>query len=165
MAEELKNNPKEQQNTTMPEEEIFRQRKDKLMRLRAEEGYDPFQQDHYEVKQTLGYVREHYEHLKPEEWSEDEIQTAGRIIVLRRHGKTAFATFEDERDRLQLCFQFDVLGEKDYTFFKKWVDAGDFIGLVGVPFRTQRGELTLSVKKFTLLSKALRPMPEKYHGL
>ena len=69
LAEELKNNPKEQQNTTMPEEEIFRQRKDKLMRLRAEEGYDPFQQDHYEVKQTLGYVREHYEHLKPEEWS------------------------------------------------------------------------------------------------
>ena len=103
MAEELKNTPKEQQNT-MPEEEIFRQRKDKLMRLRSEEGYDPFQQDHYEVKQTLGYVKEHYEHLKPEEWSEDEIQTAGRIIVLRRHGKTAFATFEDERDRLQLCF-------------------------------------------------------------
>lgn len=162
MAEEKKI---EQQQTTMPEEEIFRQRKDKLMRLRAEEGYDPYQQDHYEVKHTLAHVKEHFDGLQPEEWATDEIQTAGRIIVLRRHGKTAFATFEDEHDRLQLCFQFDVLGETDYAFFKKWVDAGDFIGLVGVPFRTQRGELTLSVKKFTLLSKALRPMPEKYHGL
>lgn len=163
MAEEQKNNAKEQ--NTMPEEEIFRQRKDKLLRLRSEEGYDPYEQDRYEVKRTLGYVREHFDYLKPEEWATEEIQTAGRIIVLRRHGKTAFATFEDERDRLQLCFQFDVLGEKDYNFFKKWVDAGDFIGIVGIPFRTQRGELTLSVRGYTLLSKALRPMPEKYHGL
>ena len=163
VAEEKKN--AQAQQNVMPEEEIFRQRKDKLTRLRTEEGYDPYKQDHYEVKQSLGYVKEKYDCLKPEEWAEDEIQTAGRIIVLRRHGKTAFATFEDGFDRLQLCFQFDVLGEKDYTFFKKWVDAGDFIGLVGVPFRTQRGELTLSVRSFTLLSKALRPMPEKYHGL
>ena len=163
VAEEKKN--AQAQQNVMPEEEIFSQRKDKLTRLRTEEGYDPYKQDHYEVKQSLGYVKEKYDCLKPEEWAEDEIQTAGRIIVLRRHGKTAFATFEDGFDRLQLCFQFDVLGEKDYTFFKKWVDAGDFIGLVGVPFRTQRGELTLSVRSFTLLSKALRPMPEKYHGL
>lgn len=152
---------------TMPEEEIFKQRRDKLERLRAEEGYDPFRQDHYDVKHTLGYVKENFDHLKPEEWAEDGtiIQTAGRIIVLRRHGKTAFATFEDEHDRLQICFQFDVLGEKDYTFFKKWVDAGDFIGITGIPFRTTRGELTLSVRSYVLLSKALRPMPEKYHGL
>lgn len=163
MAEEKKNAPAQQ--NVMPEEEIFRQRKDKLTRLRSEEGYDPYKQDHYEVKHSLAYVKEKYGCLKPEEWADEEIQTAGRIIVLRRHGKTAFATFEDGFDRLQLCFQFDVLGEKDYSFFKKWVDAGDFIGLVGVPFRTQRGELTLSVRSFTLLSKALRPMPEKYHGL
>ncbi len=149
----------------MPEEEIFRQRKDKLMRLRQEEGYDPFQQDHWDVKHTLSYVKENYASLKEEEWSEDLIQTAGRVMIVRRHGKTAFVTFEDEYERLQLCFQFDVLGEKDYTFFKKWVDAGDFLGVTGVPFRTQRGELTLAVKSFCLLSKALRPMPEKWHGL
>lgn len=82
-----------QQKNMMPEEEIFRQRKDKLMRLRTEEGYDPFQQDHWEVKCTLGYVKEHYDSLKDEEWAQDEIQTAGRVMVLRRHGKTAFATF------------------------------------------------------------------------
>ena len=108
VAEEKKN--AQAQQNVMPEEEIFRQRKDKLTRLRTEEGYDPYKQDHYEVKQSLGYVKEKYDYVKPEEWAEDEIQTAGRIIVLRRHGKTAFATFEDGFDRLHLCFQFDVLG-------------------------------------------------------
>ena len=165
MADETRKEEQKQKNNITPEEEIFRQRKDKLMRLRREEGYDPYQQDHWEVKHTLPYIKEKYSSLKDEEWSEDEIQTAGRVMVLRRHGKTAFATFEDEHDRMQLCFQFDLLGETDYTFFKKWVDAGDFLGVIGVPFRTQRGELTIAVKKFCLLSKALRPMPEKWHGL
>jgi len=165
LADETRKEEQKQKNNITPEEEIFRQRKDKLMRLRREEGYDPYQQDHWEVKHTLPYIKEKYSSLKDEEWSEDEIQTAGRVMVLRRHGKTAFATFEDEHDRMQLCFQFDLLGETDYTFFKKWVDAGDFLGVIGVPFRTQRGELTIAVKKFCLLSKALRPMPEKWHGL
>ena len=74
MAEEKRNAP-ERQNL-MPEEEIFRQRKDKLTRLRTEEGYDPYRQTRYEVKQTLGYVKEKYDYLKPEEWATDEIQTA-----------------------------------------------------------------------------------------
>lgn len=165
MSEEIKNAEQGQQKNMMPEEEIYRQRKDKLMRLREEEGYDPFQQDHWEVKNNLAYAKEKYDSLSNEEWAEEEIQTAGRVMILRRHGKTAFATFEDENDRMQLCFQFDVLGEERYAFFKKWIDAGDFLGIVGVPFRTQRGELTLSVKSFCLLSKALRPMPEKWHGL
>ena len=165
VTDEIRNGAQEQQKGIMPEEEIFRQRRDKLMRLREEEGYDPFKQDRWDVKHTLGYVKEKYDGLKDEEWADEEIQTAGRVMVLRRHGKTAFATFEDENDRIQLCFQFDVLGEKDYTFFKKWIDAGDLLGIVGVPFRTQRGELTISVKSFCLLSKALRPMPEKWHGL
>lgn len=148
-----------------PEEEIFRQRKDKLARLREEEGYDPFVQDRWQVRHTLGYVKEKHGGLKDGEWADEEIQTAGRVMAVRRHGKTAFATFEDERDKIQLCFQFDVLGDKDYTFFKKWVDAGDFLGVIGVPFCTQRGELSISVKSFCLLSKALRPLPEKWHGL
>ncbi|MEG1501842.1 MAG: lysine--tRNA ligase [Synergistaceae bacterium] len=149
----------------MPEEEIFRQRKDKLNRLREEENFDPFMNDKWDTEANLGEIREKFDYLKEEEWAEDEIKTAGRVMVLRRHGKTAFITFEDEENRIQLCFQFDVLGEERYTFFKKWVDAGDFLGIVGVPFRTQRGELTLSIRSFNILSKALRPMPEKWHGL
>ena len=123
MSEEIKNAEQGQQKNMMPEEEIYRQRKDKLMRLREEEGYDPFQQDHWEVKNNLAYAKEKYDSLSNEEWAEEEIQTAGRVMILRRHGKTAFATFEDENDRMQLCFQFDVLGEERYAFFKKWIDA------------------------------------------
>lgn len=165
MAEELKNQAAQLKETQAPEEEIFRQRKDKLMRLREEENYDPYKQDHWDVKHSLGYVKEKYGGLESDEKSEDFIQTAGRVMTVRRHGKTSFVSFEDEEDRLQLCFQYDVLGEEAYTFFKKWVDSGDFLGIVGTPFRTQRGELTLLIKNFTLLSKALRPMPEKWHGL
>lgn len=162
MPENKKQNPQQNQ---VSEEEVFRQRKDKLMRLREEEGYDPFKQTLWNVEHDLAYVREKYDYLAENEWAEEEISTAGRIMILRRHGKTAFATFEDGVEKIQICFQFDVLGEERYTFFKKWVDAGDFVGIVGVPFRTMRGELTLAIKKFELLSKALRPMPEKWHGL
>lgn len=165
MTEELRNQNQQQKETQAPEEEIFRQRKDKLMRLREEEGYDPFKQDHWEVRHTLGYVKERYDSLTHDETADEQIQTAGRVMTVRRHGKTSFVSFEDEMDRLQLCFQFDVLGEEAYSFFKKWVDSGDFLGVIGSPFRTQRGELTLLVKSFVLLSKALRPMPEKWHGL
>lgn len=162
MAEEKK----VQQNNTMPEEEIFKQRKDKLMRLREEEQFDPFENDTWCVEANLGVIKEKYDGLIEEEVAEGiEIKTAGRVMVIRKHGKTAFATFEDEQTRLQLCFQFNILGEERYTFFKKWVDAGDFLGIVGTPFRTRRGELTLAVKSFEILSKALRPMPEKWHGL
>ena len=164
MADE-KNVQQNQQNQ-VSEEEVFKQRKDKLFRLREEENYDPFKQTSWNVEHNLAYVREKFDYLKENEWAEDaNISTAGRLMILRRHGKTAFAGFEDGDEKIQLCFQFDVLGEERYTFFKKWVDAGDFIGIVGTPFRTMRGELTLAVKEFSLLSKALRPMPEKWHGL
>ena len=149
----------------MPEEEIFRQRKDKLARLRTEEGYDPYLVDRFDRKHTLGYVRSAFEGLQADEGREETIVTAGRVMTLRRHGKAAFATLEDEHHRLQMYFQFDELGEKAYTFFKKWVDTGDLLGVAGRPFRTQRGELSLKVSQFTLLSKALRPLPEKWHGL
>ena len=149
----------------VPEEEIFRQRKDKLDRLRTEEGYDPFLHDHWDRQHSVSYVKERFPHLKEDEEGEEEIRLAGRVMTSRRHGKAAFLTLADEKDTIQLYFQFDILGEEGYTFFKKWVDSGDIIGAVGKPFRTQRGELSLKVTEFTLLSKALRPMPEKWHGL
>jgi lysyl-tRNA synthetase class 2 len=149
----------------IPEEEIFRQRKDKLMRLRSEEGFDPFRIEKFDRRRTLGYVRERFEGLGPDQEGEETISTAGRVMGIRRHGRAAFVVLEDERDRLQLYVQQDALGEERYGFFKKWVDSGDFLGVVGRPFRTQRGELSLRVLSFELLSKALRPLPEKWHGL
>ncbi|MDR3279956.1 MAG: lysine--tRNA ligase [Synergistaceae bacterium] len=149
----------------MPEEEIFRQRKDKLERLRSEEGYDPYANDHWDCDCSLSDLRAKYDNLAVEESSDDFRSVAGRVMTLRRHGKAAFADLMDESGTFQLYFQRDELGEDNYTFFKKWVDTGDIVGVKGTPFRTQRGELSLKVKEFLLLSKSLRPMPEKWHGL
>ncbi|MDN5318586.1 MAG: lysyl-tRNA synthetase, class [Thermovirga sp.] len=149
----------------MSEDEILKQRTDKLRRLREEEGYDPFKVEKWDRRHTLGYVKEKYDYLQPDEVAEEEISTAGRIMTIRRHGKAAFLDLADEYDTIQLCFQQNVVGEEKYTFFKKWVDTGDFLGVVGVPIRTRRGELSILVKEFKLLSKALRPLPEKWHGL
>jgi lysyl-tRNA synthetase class 2 len=149
----------------MPEEEIFRQRKDKLDRLRAEEGYDPFENDHWDCTHSLAAVREKFESLDTEEQADETLSVAGRVMAERRHGKAAFVDLMDESGTMQLYFQRDELGEERYNFFKKWVDSGDIIGVRGAPFRTQRGELSIKVLEFGLLSKALRPLPEKWHGL
>lgn len=156
----------EQEKYTLPEDEIVKQRLDKLTRLREEEGYDPFLHQKWDKKHDLAYVLNKFSHLEPDQGEEDsEIVTAGRVMTFRKHGKASFVTLEDENDRLQLYFQFNAMGENNYNFIKKWVDTGDIIGVKGHPFRTRRGELTLFVTECTLLSKALRPLPEKWHGL
>lgn len=157
--------PKEMEWTLEEESEVYRQRMEKLDRLRREEGYDPFLVDRWERETTLAEVARNFAHLKEDEHVEDRLVTAGRVLTVRKHGKASFLTVGDETAALQLYFQVDALGEESYGFFKKWVDSGDFIGVVGHPFRTRRGELSLQVDSFKLLSKALRPLPEKWHGL
>lgn len=151
---------------TMPEDEILKQRTDKLARLKSEEGYDPFLHEKWGVKHSVTHVRRTYDSLDPDEKAGDvEIITAGRLMTLRKHGKASFADMADEHDQIQLYFQVDAMGEKPYEFFKKWVDTGDILGVVGHPFRTRRGELSILVTRFELLAKAMRPLPEKWHGL
>ncbi|MBQ7593884.1 MAG: lysine--tRNA ligase, partial [Synergistaceae bacterium] len=142
------------------------QRKEKLLRLRSEEGYDPYINETWDRQDTLESIRERFDYLEAEQVAEDvTIKTAGRIMTIRRQGKAAFADLADETSRMQLYFQFNAVGEKNYEFFKKWVDTGDWIGIIGNPCRTKRGELTILVKDYKLLSKAIRPLPEKWHGL
>jgi lysyl-tRNA synthetase class 2 len=150
--------------TETPEEEIFRQRKDKLERLRAE-GCDPYVNDRWDCNATLAAIREKYGILAAEESSEDPLSVAGRVTALRRHGKAAFADLMDETGSLQIYFQQAEIGEENYAFFKKWVDSGDILGVKGTPFRTRLGELSIKACEFRLLSKSLRPLPEKWHGL
>jgi lysyl-tRNA synthetase class 2 len=150
----------------LPEEEIFRQRKDKLQRLVEEEGYNPYLIERWERADFLKDIRERFDHLGVDEADENaNLTIAGRMMTLRKHGKAMFANLQDETDTMQLYFQLNAMGEEAYNFAKKWIDGGDFVGIVGIPFRTRRGELTLLVKECTLLSKALRPLPEKWHGL
>ena len=93
------------------------------------------------------------------------VSVAGRIVFARKMGKLSFVKIRDIEKAFQLELKIDLLGEEKYEFFKKMVDGGDFIGATGGIFTTQTGEKTLRVEDFKFLGKALRPLPEKFHGL
>ena len=94
-----------------------------------------------------------------------DVAVAGRVVFARKMGKLSFVRLRDIEGSFQLEFKIDLLGEEKYTFFKKMIDGGDFIGAKGEIFTTQTGEKTLRVESFEFLGKALRPLPEKFHGL
>ncbi len=90
---------------------------------------------------------------------------AGRLMALREHGKTMFATIQDRSGTIQLYIRKDLLGDEPFSFIKQYVDLGDQVWVKGTVFRTKVGEITIKVSDFALLSKCLHPLPEKYHGL
>jgi len=94
----------------------------------------------------------------------DQVQTAGRLVAYRSHGKLNFGHLQDHTGRIQICFMQDVLGENKIEFLNQ-IDVADYLGLKGEMFTTKHGELTIMVTDFTLLSKTIRPLPEKWHGL
>ena len=94
-----------------------------------------------------------------------DVAVAGRIVFARKMGKLSFVKIRDIETAFQLEFKIDVVGEENYAFFKKLIDTGDFIGAKGEIFTTGTGEKTLRVESFEFLGKALRPLPEKFHGL
>jgi len=96
---------------------------------------------------------------------EEGFSLAGRIVAMRDFGKSCFLHMQDESGRLQLYLRKNIVGEEAYEKFKRWVDIGDLFGADGRLFRTKTGELTLQVDRYELLAKALRPLPEKFHGL
>lgn len=96
--------------------------------------------------------------------TKQEIKVAGRIMSKRRHGKVMFLDVKDEMDRMQIYVRKDIIGEKEYEIAKLF-DIGDIVGITGALFVTNTGELTVEAKKAEILSKALHPMPEKFHGL
>jgi lysyl-tRNA synthetase class 2 len=93
------------------------------------------------------------------------VSIAGRVVLFRDMGKMTFATLQDESGRLQICFREEVLGKDAYNDMLSFVDLGDFIGVHGERFTTQKGEPTVNVKEWNMLSKALRQPPEKWHGI
>lgn len=94
-----------------------------------------------------------------------DVRIAGRIVFMRKMGKLSFVRIRDIEGDMQLEIKIDMVGEEAYEFFKKQIDTGDFIGAEGEIFTTQTGEKTLRVHTFEFLGKALRPLPEKFHGL
>lgn len=93
------------------------------------------------------------------------VRVAGRIILMRKMGKMAFLTIGDIKGKIQISIKIDCVGEENYAFFKENFDLGDFIGVEGEIFTTHTGEKTVRASSFEFLGKALRPLPEKYHGL
>lgn len=140
-------------------EDIFAQRAAKVQDLAAA-GILPFGRRFDNVQMTAD-VRKNF---KPEAEKQEEVTIAGRMTAFRAMGKSIFADIKDSSGRMQIYVQRDQIGEDDFKVFKK-LDLGDIIGVTGEPFTTRTGELTVKVHKFTLLSKSLRPLPEKFHGL
>ena len=93
------------------------------------------------------------------------VKVAGRIVLMRKMGKLSFLTIQDIEGRIQVSIKVDMVGEENYQFFKENFDLGDFIGVTGEVFTTHTGEKTIRVDEFVFLGKALRPLPEKFHGL
>ncbi|HEX5308599.1 MAG TPA: lysine--tRNA ligase [Solirubrobacteraceae bacterium] len=137
----------------------------KAQRLRAE-GIEPFPHIGGEPRTPIARLHERHDPsaLKAGEHSEHEYRLAGRIIARRGHGKTAFVDLRDSSGQIQLAVRQDTLGERDYERILD-LDVGDIVEAQGPIYVTQRGQLALAAHSCTLLTKALRPPPAKYHGL
>ncbi len=143
---------------------IITQRRQKLAELRAQ-GIDPFY-NRFKPSHTVAQVIEEFGSLSGAELEglNRTFRLAGRLMLVRKFGKAIFCHFQDGSGRLQAYVQRQEIGDEDFTTFKK-LDIGDFVGFEGTLFRTKTGELTLAVSRFTVLTKSLWPLPEKYHGL
>lgn len=135
---------------------IRREKLDKIRALGVEPYGQKFEWDHHAAD-----IRNEAEQLEKDE---THVRIAGRIMIRRGQGKTAFCVLRDQTGDIQVYFKRDELSENEWALFKL-VDIGDILGIEGTVFTTHTGELTVRVLHFTMLSKSLRPLPEKWHGL
>ena len=133
-------------------------RRDKLKELQ-EQGKDPYQITKFDRTNTAGEIKANYEAFE-----QKDVTVAGRIIAKRIMGKASFCTIQDCDEKIQSYVSINDLGEESYKAFKTW-DIGDIIGITGFVFKTRTEEISVHAKEVTLLSKSLRPLPEKFHGL
>lgn len=143
------------------QEKIRRQKMQDLIDM----GIDPFGHA-YERTHKSGQIRAEYENFTKEELVEKNVivKIAGRIMTKRRQGKAGFMHIQDLDGRMQIYVRKDVIGEDQYEIFKK-SDIGDIVGIEGIVMKTDHGELSVKATVYTHLTKALRPLPEKFHGL
>ena len=139
-------------------------RREKMAAL-AEQGIDPFGK-RFERTANSAQLKEKYSDKSKEELHElnEKATIAGRLMTKRGKGKVGFAHIQDREGQIQIYVRKDEVGEENYEIFKK-ADLGDFLGIEGDVMRTDMGELSIKATHITHLSKALRPLPEKFHGL
>ena len=151
-----------QQDTSNPQmPDLQEQTKIRLQKLHElkDAGQDPFSQVTYPVTHYSADIIEQFESME-----DQEVFLAGRLMSKRGMGKVSFCDLADSRGRIQLFTKIDALGEAAYAQWQK-LDIGDLVGVQGTVFRTKRGEISIKTASYTLLAKAFRPLPEKYHGL
>ena len=152
---------KENEEVVIDEQEMNRLmqvRLEKLKELQAE-GKDPFEITKYDRTEFSQDIKDNYETYEGK-----DVSVAGRIMAKRIMGKASFCTIQDSKGRIQNYVSINDLGEDAYKAFKTW-DIGDIIGLKGFVFKTRTEEISIHAKEVVLLSKSLRPLPEKFHGL
>lgn len=132
-------------------------RREKMKEL-ITKGVEPFGDKYVTTHQTKDIIH------RFEELENQSVAIAGRLMSVRGHGKASFGNLMDMSGRIQVYFREDVIGEDAYEVFNL-LDIGDIVGVSGRVFKTKRGEISVEVKSFLMLTKALRPMPEKWHGL
>ncbi len=138
--------------------QLLQIRRDKLKELQ-DSGNDPFTITRYVTDNDSANIKDNFDSLEGK-----EVSIAGRLMSKRGMGKVSFCDLQDKSGRIQLYARRDEMDEETYNRFKKY-DIGDIVGVKGVVFRTQRGEMSVRVVDVTLLSKSLLPLPEKFHGL
>ena len=147
-------------NTSEQQElgELLQIRRDKLKALQ-DEGRDPFQITKFDVTHHAQDIKDNFDALEG-----TPVRVAGRLMSKRGMGKVSFCDMQDKSGRIQIYARKDEMDEDNYDRFKKY-DIGDIVGVIGEVFRTQRGEMSVRAHEIILLSKSLRPLPEKFHGL
>jgi lysyl-tRNA synthetase class 2 len=143
--------------------EQFRVRRSKLDRLR-EEGVEPYPVG-FPRTMTIGELRERYADLATDTFTGDHVGVVGRVILNRHGGKLSFAKIRDGSGEVQIMLSLDRLGEDSLAAWKALVDIGDHVGVEGEVISSKRGELSVLADRWVVTSKALRPLPEKWHGL
>ena len=152
-------NNQEMQNTEEVDiNKLMEVRIEKLKELQAQ-GKDPYEVTKFDRKQTAGEIKSNYDAFE-----QKDVSVAGRIIAKRIMGKASFCTILDSDEKIQSYVSVNDLGEDAYKAFKTF-DIGDFIGIKGFVFKTRTEEISVHAKEIVLLSKSLRPLPEKFHGL
>lgn len=144
-----------------PEELLLKERVDKLNKI-IKLGINPYPSK-FDKKNDIIDIVTKYSKLKNEEHSKDKVKTAGKIMSIREMGKASFVDINDQNGKIQCFFKEDEI-KKEYELYLL-LDIGDIIGVEGTPFRTKRGELSILVKDLNILSKSLKPLPDKWHGL
>ena len=153
MAENIENNQEQ-----LDENHLISIRKEKLRELQSQ-GKDPFKVTKYNRTHLSQEIKDNYEELEGK-----DVSVAGRIMAKRIMGKASFCTIQDAKGKIQSYVSINDLGEESYSAFKTY-DIGDIIGIKGFVFKTRTEEISVHAKEVVLLTKSLRPLPEKFHGL